>query len=316
MSSRSPTALATSLAVLTMFAGGAPALAQVAKTTESRTQTTTSDARAEDRAAIRATMDSFAKAFEARDAKALAAHWTDEGEYQSDDAAPIKGREALAAAFAPPFAEHPKAKATNKAESLRFISRDGAIEVGTVTIQRGSSEPSTRARYTAHFAREDGRWKIAQMTEVALDEPSLDDLAWLVGEWKSKGQDTEVASTYAWEGENKKFLRVRFSIKEKDGRALGGSQFLGVDPASGDIRTWTFETEGGIGEGVWVRDGDHWTVEMTGTMADGRILTSTNILRRINDDLFTWQSINRRLDDRALADLAPVKVSRVKADRR
>ena len=316
MSSRSTPALAASLACLTMFAGGATALAQVAKTTESRTQIATADARAEDRAAIRATMESFAKAFEARDAKALAAHWTDEGEYQSDEAAPIKGREALAAAFAPLFAEHPKAKATNKPESLRFVSRDGAIVVGTVTIDRGSSEPASKARFTVLFAREEGRWKIAQMTEVALDESSLDDLAWLVGEWKSKGQDTEVATTYAWEGESKKFLRVQFSIKEKDKPTLGGSQFLGVDPATGDLRTWTFESEGGIGQGVWVRDGSHWTVEMAGTMVDGRILTATNVLRRINDDLFTWQSVNRRLGDQAIPDLAPVKVSRIKSDRR
>lgn len=297
-------------ATLLMFAGIDSTFAQVG-----RTHAGAND-RAEDRAAIRAAMDSFARAFEARDAKALAAHWTDEGEYQSDEAAPIKGREKLAAAFAPLFAAHPKVKATNQAESLRFVSRDGAIEEGIVTINRGSSEPASKARYTALFAREDGRWKLAQLTEVAIEETTLDELAWLVGEWKSKEQDTEVATTYAWEGENKKFLRVKFSIKEKDGRTLGGSQFLGVDPASGEIRTWTFEAAGGIGEGVWVRDGDHWTVEAAGTTADGRSMTATNVLRRINDDLFTWQSISRKLDDQEIGDLAPVKVTRVKAEKR
>jgi hypothetical protein len=47
-------------------------------------------------------------------------------------------------------------------------------------------------------------------------------------------------------------------------------------------------------------------------MPDGGALSETNILRRVNADTFTWQSIDRTLDDAELADLAPVKVTRVK----
>jgi len=36
------------------------------------------------------------------------------------------------------------------------------------------------------------------------------------------------------------------------------------------------------------------------------------VLRRVNDDTFTWQSINRLLDDKEIADLPPVKVTRIK----
>ena len=38
---------------------------------------------------------------------------------------------------------------------------------------------------------------------------------------------------------------------------------------------------------------------------DGRILTATNVLRRINDDLFTWQSIGRRLDEEEIPTSPP-----------
>lgn len=50
---------------------------------------------------------------------------------------------------------------------------------------------------------------------------------------------------------------------------------------------------------------------MTGTMGDGSTLLETNILRRIDDSTFTWQSIGRDLDNVSLPDLAPVRVERV-----
>ena len=269
------------------------------------------DARDADRAAVREAFAGFVKAFESRDAKALAGHWTTEGEYENAEGVTVRGREALEKGFAAFFDRTPEVKAEVHPEALRFLGRDSAIEDGTVDVRRGAAEPSTRARYNALFLREDGKWLLARLAETTDDEPSLDDLAWLVGDWKSlAGQDAEILTTYS-KDENGKFLKVRFTIKGKD-RTLSGFQVLGKDPATGDIRAWTFEAEGGIGEAVWARDGDHWTAEATGTLADGRTLVATNILRRINDDLFTWQSIDRMLDDEELPDLPPVKVTRVK----
>src|SRR3954468_2911573 len=56
--------------------------------------------RPSDRAALKAVVQSFAKAFESRDAKALVAHWTAEGEYQNDNGIRIQGREKLEKSFA------------------------------------------------------------------------------------------------------------------------------------------------------------------------------------------------------------------------
>lgn len=269
------------------------------------------DARTEDRAAIRAAMQSFVKAFKTGDAQAVAGHWTAEGEYQGEEVGTIRGRAALEKAYAEFFAKTPKVEVQTEAESLRFVALDNAIEEGTVTIRRGPDGPALAARYSALFAREEGRWRLAVLRESPGEEAALRDLGWLVGDWKSAGQETEVHTTYSWD-ENQKFLRVRFTIKEED-RTLAGTQMLGTDPATGELRGWTFEAEGGIGEAVWTRDGDHWVVASTGTLADGSTLTATNILRRVDDDTFTWQSIDRVLDDAAIPDLPPVKVTRVKA---
>ena len=112
---------------------------------------------------------------------------------------------------------------------------------------------------------------------------------------------------------NKKFIHVQFTSKATD-RVLSGSQVIGLDPATGMIHSWTFEHNGGIGEADWMRDGDHWVLDAAGTLADGRALTETNVLRRVNNDTFTWQSINRSLDDVELPDSAPVKVERIKTE--
>jgi uncharacterized protein (TIGR02246 family) len=269
-----------------------------------------SDSRTGDSAAIRSAMQSFVEAFRSGDAKALAGHWTAEGEYLGEDGGEVRGREALEKSFAAFFAKHPKVHAEAQPESLRFVSRDVAIQEGTVTVRRDPSDPPVAARYEALLVREDGRWRFARLSESASEEDTLQALAWLVGDWKSTGQDVEVTTRYSW-NDTKTFLKVHFSIKEKD-RTLGGDQFLGRDPASGEIRAWTFEATGGIGEGTWRRDGDRWVVETQGTLPNGDVLTATNILTKVNDDTFTWQSIDRTLGDEELPDLAPVKVTRIK----
>jgi len=269
------------------------------------------DARNADRASIRAALESFVKAFESRDPKALAAHWTAEGEYQSEAGATVQGRGALEKAFTEFFAKTPEVKAEIQPESLRFLSTDTAIGEGLVTVRRGPAVPSTSARYSALLVREEGRWRLAQLSESPNDKVSIADLDWLIGEWKSTGgQGAEIRTTYSW-APSKKFINVQFSIKEKD-LALTGAQVIGVDPATGSIHSWTFEADGGVGAGQWSRDGDHWVLDAAGTLNDGTTLTETNILRRINEDTFTWQSINRLLDDSEIPDLPPVKVARVK----
>jgi uncharacterized protein (TIGR02246 family) len=268
-------------------------------------------ARGADRAAVRAAVEAFVKAFEARDPKALAALWTDEGEYKNERGLTVQGREALEKGFAAFFARTPEIKAEVRPGATRFLSRDTATEDGTVTVRRGPASSATRARYHALLVREDGRWKFARLEESAEEEASVDDLAFLVGEWTStSGQGAEIHTTYSWAA-NKKFLHVQFSIKEKQ-LTLSGDQVIGVDPATHALHTWTFEADGGVGEADWERDGDHWVLDATGTLADGRTLKETNVLRRVNDDRLTWQSVNRTLDDEELPDLAPVKVTRVR----
>ncbi len=273
---------------------------------------TTEDARKADRVAIAATLESLSKAFADRDGQALAAHWTAEGEYENETGASVQGRELLAKKFSEFFAKTPEVKAEIRPDSVKFLGQDTAISTGSVSVKRGATLPATSARYNALLVREEGKWRLASLSESPAEGPSIADLGWLIGEWKSVlGEGAEIRSVYSW-STNKKFIYVDFTLKEK-GLSLSGKQVIGVDPATGLLHSWTFEADGGVGETNWSRDGEHWVLEADGTMVDGRTLTETNVLRRINDDTITFQSTNRLLDDQEFPDLPPVKVVRVKA---
>lgn len=268
--------------------------------------------RVPDRQAIRGAMTSFAKAFQARDAKALASHWTTEGEHTTVRGVTIHGRPALEAGFTEFFAVTPEITAEVQPESLRFLSSGSAIEQGTVTIRQGAAAAPTRARYEALLVQEENQWRLASLSESAEQGVSVADLDWLIGEWKSTvGGGAEIHTRYAWDA-NKKFIEVTFSLKEGE-RTLTGRQVIGVDPATGSLHSWTFEANGGVGEADWSRDGHDWVLTATGSLPNGATLAETNILRRVNADTLTWQSTNRVLSGQEIADLAPVKVTRVTA---
>jgi uncharacterized protein (TIGR02246 family) len=307
-------ALAGAASLMILGWGAVPVPARAAGKLQEKTGATVSDARDADRAAIRSTMQSFVQAFASRDAKALAAHWTTQGEYRNEAGETIRGREDLEKGFAKIFAGSPELSADVQPKSLRFLSSDAAVEEGSVTVRRGPAAPPTRAHYNVLLVREAGRWLLAQLSESPEDEAAIADLAWLIGEWRSTtGQGAEIRTRYSW-APSQKFIHAQFTIKEKE-LALSGFQVIGVDPATGAIHTWTFEADGGVGEADWSRDGADWVLDATGTLADGSTLTETNILRRVDDAAFTWQSIDRKLADAELPDLAPVKVTRIKPEK-
>jgi len=269
------------------------------------------DAQAKDKAAIDTFFKSFVKVFETRDAKALAALWTSEGEYENDRGVSVHGRAELESTFAELFSRTPEVTVSLKPTALRFLSADSAIAEGTVVVQRGAADASIEANYSALVLRDAGQWRLAQLSESAGGEPSIEDLAWLIGEWQTTGDGAaKIRTTYNWSS-NKKFIHATFTLEEQD-LSLSGEQVIGVEPATGRLHTWTFEADGGVAEAEWSRDGDHWVLDVTGRLVDGATLIETNVLRRIDQDTLTWQSVDRTLDANEIADLPPTKVVRVK----
>jgi uncharacterized protein (TIGR02246 family) len=262
-----------------------------------------------DRAAIDAQLKGFVEAFEAGDAERVAAFWTEGGELDGDDGTVYRGRAAIARAYRELFAGKEKRKAEVHRHSLRFPSKDTAIDEGHFEVRVGKGGPTT-SRYTVLHVREGGKWLMAVVREWPADAVDLEDLGWLIGTWEARGADAEVRTTYEWVWD-KSFIRMQFSVRRKD-RTTSGFQMIGKDPASGQLRSWTFEGEGGFGEATWSRDGERWVLDTTARLADGSALAATVLLVPAGRDAFTWQATRRSIDGEAIDDLAPVKVTRVK----
>jgi uncharacterized protein (TIGR02246 family) len=263
-----------------------------------------------DTAAIKKAGQSFIKAYLAGDAKAMAAHWTENGEYFADDGTILRSRADIEKAYAEMFAKkggHTEAEVD--ITSIRFPSKDTAIEEGFFKVRSGK-EAHKSSKYTVLHVREDGKWLMAMVREWPSEGISVRDLDWLIGAWEAKKDDTEVRTTYEWWGD-KTFIRAEISIKQK-GVTKEGFQIIGKDRSTGHIRSWTFDKDGSFGEATWSHEGKKWTMDSAGVMEDGSIMAATNILTRIDHDTFTFQSVERSVGGEDIADIAPVRVTRVK----
>src|SRR6516165_4725919 len=87
--------------------------------------------RSADEAAIRANIAQFVKAYNAGDAKAVAALFTPDGQTEDKDGDIAEGREAIEQTFAGLFTESPHKRIEVFVESIRFIGADLAVETGT-----------------------------------------------------------------------------------------------------------------------------------------------------------------------------------------
>jgi uncharacterized protein (TIGR02246 family) len=271
-----------------------------------------------DEQAIRAAAQAFARAFETGNSQAVGALFTDEAEYIDEDGDPVRGKAALAKAYADFFAKRKEVKVESKTDTVRFLGKDTAVEEGTFTV-KAKDRPANTSRYSSLYVRQDGRWLIALLKEWGDDttaRANLQDLAWLIGSWESEGGDVKASTSYEWT-ENKNFIRGRYTIAPAKAGEKGssGTQMIGVDPASGVIRSWTFDAEGGIGEAFWSWDGERWVIDSVGTLADGSETTAQNHLTRAGDDAFTWRSVKRTLNGENQPDLNTVRVKRVAAGR-
>jgi uncharacterized protein (TIGR02246 family) len=267
-------------------------------------------------AAVRKTAEAFTRAFNAGDAKAVAAFWTKDGEYVSADGDSVRGRDELEKTYTEFFKNNPKATIEVAIQSVRLLGRYTALEEGSLKLKLpGDKEPGV-SRYSVLHVREDDGWRMAAVREWVPDPQelvSVKDVEWLLGEWAAKGPEAEVRITYTWD-EDKAFLRGRYTLTRGGKVINAGTQVIGKNPAGG-LRSWVFDSSGSFGESVWSRDEDHWVIEAAATLPDNSEMTAVSILIPLGKDAFTWQSVERTAAGSALPDTPPVKVTRVKADR-
>jgi uncharacterized protein (TIGR02246 family) len=279
---------------------------------------------AEDEAAIRKNDEAYVAAYNKHDAKAVAALWSPEAVYADPDTGEeAVGRDQIEKEFADTFADLKDATLELKVGGIKFLSPNVAVESGTARVIRPKEDPD-ESTYSALYVKREGKWLLDRVSEdetaPAASPPHsgydhLKDLEWMVGKWIDNDDEdnTTIQTDCNWT-KNKNFMTRSFAIVVRDQVDLSGMQIIGWDPATKQIRSWVFDSDGGFAEGKWTKKGNRWVIQQTGTLPDGRKASEVNIIKQLDANSFTWQTVQRSVDGDVLPDVEEITIVRKPAD--
>jgi uncharacterized protein (TIGR02246 family) len=261
--------------------------------------------RPEDEKAIKRVTDEFARAFNAGDAKAVAALYTDDAEVIDEYGERIQGRPTIQDFYSALFNERKGATIEISMVALHFLGPDVAKEDGRTRVKSTAGEPATYRDYTVVYVKQGGRWLHSSVHEKhptgLAHHERLKELEWILGEWLDESSDSIIHATCRW-SDDKNFLLRDFVIHVQGKPVMNVTQRIGWDPLTRQIKSWVFDSDGGYGDAFWARNGNQWIIKSTGVLPDGRIATGTNILTRTGPNVARWISTERTVGGEVAPD--------------
>jgi uncharacterized protein (TIGR02246 family) len=269
--------------------------------------------RSDEERAIREAIDAFSRAFQRGDARAIAGQFAEDGEAIDPEGNAIQGRQALEEHYAARMAGAQGDKLDVTVEKVARLAPGIARVTGRTQVAPSDGSAPIRARFAGIFIQRDGRWLLASVREIADKELSphdhLAELEWLVGDWVEETEEAVIETSVGWT-DNGNFLVRSFDVRVKGKPALTGTQRIGWDPLTKQLKSWVFDSNGGYGEGLWMREGEQWIIKATGVRSDGRVATATQVLTRVNKDTLRWKSIDRTLGSEISQDIDEIVMVR------
>jgi len=249
----------------------------------------------------------FLDAYTARDAKALGMMFTDDAEFRDEFGERTVGREAITALFADVFGTSPEAiLEAIDIERILCIDKHVALEEGWVSARDTADGPLHFSRYVAlHTLGEDGVWRINTLKDYPREahgkNEHLDQLEWLVGDWINEEGDSVVKTSCKWSDDGNYLLR-QYEVHTANGKEMDGVQRIGWDPQRRQIRSWSFDSEGGFRTGFWTRNESQWLVTSQGTTADGQALQGTAVYTIADPERIVWTVANLVIGDEIMPE--------------
>lgn len=264
-------------------------------------------------AEIRQASAKLVEAFNAGKGEDVAAMFLPDGEAVDEQGTIYRGRDEIRGLLKAYFEQYPGAKLECRVESVRILG-PAAIEEGTRTLSVGEDGNKVRMRFIAVRVKTPEGWQLASYRD--FEEPQrpkprdfLAPLGWLVGEWIDEGTDAIVGINCRW-SKAKNYLLIDYSAARPGKAALESCQRIGWDPASGKIRSWTFDSDGGFSEGSWTMVDGEWIVKSQAVLPDGTTGTATLTLAPADDSHFRIRSSDRIVGDQRQEDFDVVVARR------
>ncbi len=268
----------------------------------------------DDVTAIKHAIASYVDTFNKADAKALADHWTPQGEFITPGGKTLRGRKQLTDEFATDFAESSKARLELVDTEVEVIAPSVAVETGVARVIVEGEAPRETKYKAIHVKTAEG-WKIDSIREADAPAPppshyeQLKPLEWMIGTWADADDNGSVETACRWTA-NRNFIARSFKVQIDGVVDFQGTQVIGWDPANETIRSWLFDSDGGFAAGRWTQDDGRWVVHTLNVLPDGRRASATNVYELIDEGKIRFRSVGRQVDGQLLPNVGPMEIVR------
>jgi uncharacterized protein (TIGR02246 family) len=269
------------------------------------------------KADIRKLLTVMEERFNQGDAKGLAACWTPSGDFVNQSGDRFEGRANIEKAFQQSFSARKKCTMQARLLALRIVNDGLALVDVLPDVKPRPASQASDANLSLVLINRDGRWLIENARETRsapLQVQHLKELEWLVGDWTgvvAPQSGVALRSTCGWT-DSRAYLIRKFTVEGKNGVLHSGTEVIGWDPRARRIRSWTFDSDGGFGENVWVQDGNRWLIKYSGTLANGNDVSATHVIAIVDADTLKIQSKDRIADGQRQPDVPEVTLKRQK----
>jgi len=313
------TALSVAGLSLTLALGMASAASSAPSATQAGTAAASASTAAQDsasRKAIAEQANAFVTAFDRGDAKALGVFWTTDADYIGPDGRVLRGRDAIVVDYAELFEANKGLKARIEMHSIRFPTPETAIEDGVTTVIGPEGSLPSRTRYTNTLVKRDGQWMLSSVRESdyvpAGNAEHLRTLDWTIGDWLEERSDRgpRAHAIFDWTPDLH-YIVVARGVVVGDALLFAGSERIGWDPITQRVRSWSFEADGGFGEGAWTSADGTWIIRSNAVLASGSRMVSTTTVKRVDPVTITWQVTGQSIDGIKVPDSPVVTMKRV-----
>ena len=183
-----------------------------------------------------------------------------------------------------------------KAPAVDYAIRpchDGRFEIIWKATRAAPTTEEVAAEFTA-----------ATETATSGSAPEMGAEPAVTSDSEPAAADTTRTESESAEAENLFPAGTWVTVRKGKHKAIVGqvTQRIGWDEYNNMMRSWTFDSLGGIGESYWERDGNRWTAATSGILPVGGTGGATIVVEFVDQNTFVWRSLDREVDGQPLAD--------------
>jgi len=259
-------------------------------------------------------LQKFSEAFNQGKLDQLGSFWSSDAELTLPATGEVlEGRDAITKFLQTRSKEIKERGLTFSFKSIRSNFSDpnkASIEgIAEITDKNGLLQRNARK---IELVKQNGQWLIDSVREIEVPpappvNPNLKELGWLVGNWKDTDEDVTITFNTHWD-KFKNFISQRFNMNTYGVDVMEGIQVIGWDPLAKQIRSWVYDSDGGFGNGLWTKKENSWYAKLDYVLSDGTKGSATNIYTKINNNSYSFSSIDRKVGDQPIDPIEPVTV--------